>query len=403
MATERIVITGGTGLIGSHLTARLLVGGHKVTALARTKRFSVPEAIGKEQLPEVEIVQGEMTDPEIMSDLVNRADVIFHKAANQGIAAAVEHAQEFMQTNIGSVATLVDVLRKARSKPKLIVLGSSISVYGEGRYNCGGCGLVRPGLRYRLPDGELKSAEDWNPRCPECGGKISPVLTPEVAVRHGESVYAVTKKCQEDLLAGACNLYGISFVSLRYGTIIGAGQSWHNPFTRFLDLLSTGDAPTLHEDGCQTRDFIFVEDVVEANLRALAALADAPVVSRFFNAGSARPVTLRDFTHQLATLMAETIDGGDVPDVPNAMAPGYKADHKPDHKSDHRSDHKLGYKLDCKFVPGDVRHCFADCSKIERELGFRASTSLAAGLRQLVQWYVRKKGLAVNIPKAQAV
>jgi dTDP-L-rhamnose 4-epimerase len=353
--------------------------GHKVTALAKTRRFSVPEVLPKEVMQEVEIVQGDMADPEVMLDLVSRSDVIFHTAANQGGAAAPEHAHDFLRTNIGSVSTLVDALRKATRRPRLIVLGSSISVYGEGCYNCRQCGVVRPGLRYRLedvvhlPDNKGRSANqaDWNPCCPRCAGEATPVPTAESAERHGESVYAVAKKAQEDLLASACRLHGISFASLRYGTIIGAGQSWHNPFTRFLDLLTGGDAPTLNEDGCQTRDFIFAQDVVEANVLALQQRQPS---IQFLNVASGQPVTLLDFTAQLAGLVSEIlgIDTGKT-------------------------------KVDHKFVSGDVRHCFVDCRKSYDELGFETHVKLPDGLKQLVQWYAGRKGSSSGSLQAKAV
>jgi dTDP-L-rhamnose 4-epimerase len=411
-AVEKIVITGGTGFIGSHLTAGLLHAGHKVIALSRTKRFSVPDILTKEEIAEVEIVQGDMTDAESMLDLVNRSDVIFHKAANQGVSALVENAQDYLNTNIGAAATLVDVLRRSRSKPRMIVLGSSVSVYGEGCYACPSCGIVRPALRYTRPDKSalpVKSAPvgkrgqtdknvqagkreqagtsvdvgkseqagtsvdvgkseqvsvSWNPPCPKCGGNIEPVPTGENAERLGESVYAVAKKAQEDLLSGACSLYGITLVNMRYGTIIGAGQSWHNPFTRFLDLLSAGDCPALHEDGCQTRDFIFVEDVVAANLLALEKVKSSV---NNFNAGSGRQVTLLEFTRGLAQLISSSL--GTPLCEPN---------------------------LDQTFIPGDIRHCYVSCEKISHELGFKAATSLEDGSRQLVDWYLRKRNVAAQ-------
>ena len=380
-AVEKIVITGGTGFIGSHLTAGLLHAGHKVIALSRTKRFSVPELLTKEEVAEVEIVQGDMTDAESMLELVNRSDVIFHKAANQGVSALVENAQDYLNTNIGAAATLVDVLRKSRSKPRMIVLGSSVSVYGEGCYACPSCGIVRPPLRYACADKNVEAGKsvdksmqasvNWNPPCPKCGGRVEPVPTGENAERLGESVYAVAKKAQEDLLSGACSLYGITLVNMRYGTIIGAGQSWHNPFTRFLDLLSAGDSPALHEDGCQTRDFIFVEDVVTANLLALEKVKSGV---NNFNAGSGRQVTLLEFTRGLAQLISSSLGTPLCEPI-----------------------------LDQTFIPGDIRHCHVSCEKINRELGFKAATSLEDGSRQLVDWYLRKKKVAASQGRVKAV
>jgi dTDP-L-rhamnose 4-epimerase len=358
---ERIIVTGGTGLIGSHVTKALVGAGHHVTVLGRTKRFSAPDLLTKEELQSVEIVQGDMCDAEVVNDLVGSADVIFHKAANQGVFAAVENTQEFVQTNVGSAATLVDALKRSKKRPRLIVLGSSISVYGEGVYQCATCGPVRPRLRYKKPTGT-----DWNPTCPRCSGVIEPVAATEEAERLGESVYAVTKKTQEDLLAGACNLLDISFVSLRYCTIIGAGQSWHSPITRFLDLLSASESPVLHEDGLQTRDFIFLDDVIQANLLALTKARSG---SAFYNVGSGKQSSLLDISKRLGALVSERLS------LPLVQA-----------------------QVDHQFVPGDVRHCYVSCEKIREDLGFTTQKDFSQELGKLVDWYLRKRSVAINTP-----
>ena len=360
--SEKIVITGGTGLIGSHITKKFVETGHKVTVLSRTRRFSEPALLDAQHLQSVEILQGDMCDPEIVAELVSSADVLFHKAANQGVFAAVENTQEFVQSNIGSAATLVDVLKKAKKLPRLIVLDSSISVYGEGCYNCNRCGVVRPHLRYQKPDALIDGSLNWDPVCPVCLQVISPVDTFENAARMGESVYSVTKKTQEDLLAGACNLLGINFVSLRYCTIVGAGQSWHSPFTKFLDLLSQSQAPVLHEDGLQTRDFIFMDDVVQANM---LALTQARSGSSFYNVGSGKQSSLIDVTSRLAGIMSEKL-GKPFPQA----------------------------SIDLQFVAGDVRHCHVSCDKVHDELGFLAQADFGSELRQLVDWYLAKKAVA---------
>lgn len=351
---ERIVITGGTGLIGSHVTKALVNAGHHVTTLARTRRFSNPDLITKDELQSIEIVQGDMCDVDVVSELVETADVLFHKAANQGVFAAVENTQEFVQTNVGSAATLVDSLKRAKKRPRLVVLGSSISVYGEGAYHCANCGPVRPRLRYKKP-----ADAQWNPGCPNCSGSIEPVPTSEDAQRLGESVYAVTKKTQEDLLAGVCNLLDINFVSLRYCTIIGAGQSWHSPVIHFLDQLSSGKAPVLHEDGQQTRDLIFLDDVVQANLLALNKSHSG---AAFYNVGSGKQSSLLDICERLGALVSDRL-----------KTPAVAA------------------QVDQKFIPGDVRHCFVSCDKIREELGFTMKKDFTEELGQLVEWYLRRK------------
>ncbi len=358
MSVPNVLITGGTGLIGSHLSGKLAERGHTVKVLSRNSRFSVPEAIDKSVESQIEIIAGELDNRQLLEELVNQADIIFYKAASVGAAGAVENAKDFVENNLGATANLVDVLRASKHNVKNIILGSSISVYGEGVYNCAKCGLVRPPLRYKLDTS--KPNFSWDPPCPNCGAAITAADTTEDSERLGESTYAVTKKAQEELMIGTCKLLGINLSVFRYGTIIGAGQSWHNPFTRFLELALAGDAPVLHEDGKQSRDFMFVEDVVEANL----AIMDKQLEGiHTFNVCSGDSTPLIDFATTIATEMALALKT--VPALPT---------------------------IDGKFTPGDVRHCHTESAKIAKLTGLKPQRSLKQGVSHLVEWFVRKKG-----------
>ncbi|MGH9552469.1 MAG: NAD-dependent epimerase/dehydratase family protein, partial [Terriglobales bacterium] len=200
----------------------------------------------------------------------------------------------------------------------------------------------------------------WNPSCPRCRGEIEPVLTPETADRNGESIYAVTKKAQEDLLAGTCRQLGVPLAILRYATVLGPGQSWHNPFTRLLELLGSGQAPVIHEDGMQTRDFIFVGDVVAANMRALER-QDA-LIERVNVAAAQMP--LLDFVRQLSACVADALKTKPLQPI-----------------------------VDGKLNAGDVRHCYVDCTRLGQLYGLKPERDIQGGMQRLVDWYVRFKGL----------
>jgi len=362
MTFDSVLITGGTGLIGSHLSGKLASRGHSVKVLSRNSRFSVPEVIDKSAESQIEIIAGELDNRQLLEELVNQSDIIFYKAASVGSAGAVENAKDFVENNLGATANLVDVLRASKHKVKNIILGSSISVYGEGVYNCSKCGLVRPPLRYKLDTS--KSKIDWDPPCPKCGASIVPADTIEDSERLGESTYAVTKRAQEDLLIGTCKLLGIDLSIFRYGTVIGAGQSWHNPFTRFLELALSGEAPVLHEDGKQSRDFMFVDDVVKANL----AIMDKQLSGiNIFNVSSGDSTSLMDFATTIATEMGAALNKE--PALPT---------------------------IDGRFTPGDVRHCHTDCGKIAEATGLTPQRNLKEGVSHLVEWFVRKKRVAGN-------
>lgn len=360
MTLDSVLITGGTGLIGSHLSGKLAARGHDVKVLSRNSRFSVPEAIDKNVESKIEIIAGELDNRQLLEELVNQADIIFYKAASVGAAGAVENAKDFVENNLGATANLIDVLRASKHRVKHIVLGSSISVYGEGVYNCPKCGLVRPPLRYKFD----KTIENWDPPCPTCSSAITPTDTTEDSERLGESTYAVTKKAQEELMIGTCKLLGINLSVFRYGTVIGAGQSWHNPFTRFLELALAGESPMLHEDGKQSRDFMFVDDVVNANL----AIMDKQLSGiNIFNVSSGDSTALIDFATTIATEMGAALDKE--PALPT---------------------------IDGKFTPGDVRHCHTDCGKIAAATGLTPQRNLSEGISHLVDWFVRKKRVAGN-------
>jgi dTDP-L-rhamnose 4-epimerase len=357
MVSKTVLITGGTGLVGSHLANQLAGRGHQVLVLSRSSRFSVPEAITQENQSRIELVCGEVDDISLLSEVIGRSQFIFHQAASVGASGAVESARDFIQNNISGTTSLVDVLRTTKHQITDVVLSSSVSVYGEGLYNCPNCGSVRPGLRYRFDKNQ--SPVNWNPLCPQCNGPISPVNTPETAEKHGESIYAVTKKMQEDLLVGTCRFLDINLSIFRLCTILGAGQSWHNPFTQFLESLLQGQAPVLHEDGRQSRDFIFVEDVVAANISLLEKNLTG---LNIFNVGSGNAVALQDFSSTLALKMAEALNCKPAEPI-----------------------------IDDRFAPGDVRHCHTDCSAMKQVLNVQTTKSLEDGLDELVQWYVRKK------------
>jgi len=359
VALASVLITGGTGLIGSHLAGKLAQCGYNVTVLGKSSRFAVPEAVPQAVADRVAVIAGDSSDPETLAELVEKADVVFHKAASVGMAGAVESARDYVGANMAGTANLIDALRTPGSKVKKVILGSSVSVYGEGNYNCPRCGLVRPELRGAAAK-PASTGQSWNPPCPICAGGIEAVPTAENSVCKGESIYAVTKKAQEDLLTGVCRQFGLPLTILRYSTVLGPGQSWHNPYTRVLELLAAGEAPVIHEDGMQTRDFIFVDDLVEANILALTQ-QDAAI--DLFNVASLH-MPLLHFVQNISQAVASALSR-------KAVEP----------------------LVDGKLIAGDVRHCWVDAARLTEKFGFTPRQDMAQGAQSLVEWFVRFKGL----------
>jgi len=247
-----------------------------------------------------------------------------------------------------ATATLLDVLVNERIELARLVVASSMSIYGEGRYRCARCGPVSPSVR---PDAQL-ARHDWEMRCPACGGASSPQPTDEEKPLIPTSVYAVSKRDQEELCLTVGRSYRIPTAALRYFNVYGPRQALSNPYTGacaiFSARIKNRRPPILFEDGLQTRDFIEVRDITQANL---LAMAHPGAVDGAFNVGTGRPTTILDVARTLARLYGV--------DVEPEVVQRYRA--------------------------GDIRHCVADVSKL-RALGFAPSVSLEDGLRELVAW-----------------
>jgi dTDP-L-rhamnose 4-epimerase len=349
----KILITGGNGFIGSHLTGALARRGLPVRVLCRTEQFKYAGCLPNDWQRTTELVKGDINDFDLLNELIGGVDVIFHKVSSVGVVASGQNSRNYVHTNIGGTAALVDALKQNDLSVKKVIVDSSVGVYGEGCYDCLSCGSVRPVTRYRIDKDISGKVTSWDPSCPRCGGPVTPGETQEDSALLGESVYAITKKAQEDLLSGVCNKLGISLTIFRYSSVYGRGQSEANYCAALMRTLAAGNSPTITEDGLQTRDFVSVDDVVAANLLALESKKEG--VSRF-NIASGEQTTLIDFATRVSVAVSETLGR----QVPLPVVTG-------------------------NFFPGDVRHCVCTLNKAESELGFKPEVSLEAGIADLAQ------------------
>ena len=342
---KRALVTGGADLIGSHVTDLLVREGWKVRVLdnlePNTHKRGKPAWIN----PNAEFIEGDLRDRETITAALDKIDIVFHQAAYGGYMPEIA---KFVHVNSLGTAQMLEVIREKHLPIRKIVVASSQAVYSEGAGECPNHGLVFPSVR---PVEQLRKG-DWEVRCPICGAITKSVPTPENAPVAGETVYGLTKVDQERLVLLWGRQVGIPTVALRYSCTYGPRQSTFNPYTGVIAIFCTrllnNLPPVLYEDGEQTRDFSFVEDIARANLLAAETdkLDGLPV-----NVGSGRGVTIREIAKQ----------------VSNAL----KIDIEPE--------------VNSEFRPGEMRHLTSDTTRI-RSVGYESHVDLTEGIQRYIDW-----------------
>jgi len=343
-----ILVTGGAGFVGSHLVEALVQRGHHVRVLD----CLVDQVHGDRppQLPaEAEFVRGDLRDPDLLRTALAGIEVVFHQAAEVGVGQSMYQMQRYVAGNSLATAALLEAIVERRGQIRKLVVASSMSIYGEGAYRCSGCGPVAAPLR----SVEQLERREWELRCAACGSVLTPVPTPETKPLHPTSVYAITKQDQEQLCLVVGRAYDIPTVALRYFNIYGPRQALSNPYTGvcaiFASRLLNDQPPIVFEDGHQTRDFIHVRDIVQANLRAMETdRADYQAV----NVGTGVATSIL----KVARLLAEGLGKAIEPQI-------------------------VG-----RFREGDIRHCYADISRARALLGYEPTIPLERGIVDLIAW-----------------
>lgn len=358
----KILVTGGCGFIGSHIVDELILKGHDVLVLDNLE-YQVHKGILPDYLNKsAKYVFGDIRDKEIIKKSLDDVDVVFHEAACVGVGQSMYEIEKYTDVNTLGTAKLLDVIVNGNYGIKKMIVASSMSIYGEGMYNCQKCNIiVNPLLR---PKEQLKDRV-WEHKCSECGDFLIPVGTKEEKPLQPTSVYAITKKDQEELFLSVGKAYGLKTVALRYFNAYGPRQSLSNPYTGVCAIFSAriknNNRPIIFEDGMQSRDFISVKDIAQANM---IAMENNNANYQALNVGSGKGTSIKEISEVLASQYNKNIK----PDLTN------------------------------KFREGDIRHCFADTQKIER-LGFKPKVSFEEGMRELVLWGERVKS-EDNVDKA---
>jgi dTDP-L-rhamnose 4-epimerase len=353
---NKVLVIGGAGFIGSHTADALLRDGYDV----RIADNLDPQVHPSGTLPaylarKVEFVLCDVRDRERLRKAVDGIRALFYLAGAVGVGDSMYRVQHYAEANLLGAANLLDILANEKHSIEKIVLSSSVTVYGEGKYRCLEHDIVFPKER---TSHQFRSTS-WDPPCPvrsggrQCHAALEALPTDEEKPLFPMSVYAITKRSQEELFLNVCASYGVAATILRYFNVFGTRQSLSNPYTGvakiFATALKTGSAPIIYEDGRQTRDFVNVHDVVEANLLALKKPeADGEI----FNVGTGRGTSILELAATLSKLL------------------GYLGELNPSNR----------------YRSGDVRHCYADISKIRTRLGFEPRRIFPAGLEDVIQW-----------------
>ncbi|MBW2970928.1 SDR family NAD(P)-dependent oxidoreductase [Candidatus Woesearchaeota archaeon] len=347
--TKKILVTGGAGFIGSFLVDELVKRGNAVRILD-----NLEEQVHQKKKPgylntEAEFILGDVRNEEDWDTALKDIEVVFHLAAAVGVGQSMYQVSHYVNTNTLGTAKLLDALANKEHDVKKMVVAASMSSYGEGAYKCPDCGVVYPPLRTETQ----MQAKKWELFCPNCSKPLKPVPTDENKIQYCNSIYAITKKDQEDLVLNIGQAYGIPSVALRFFNVYGPRQSLSNPYTGvaaiFMSRIKNGNAPIVYEDGLQTRDFVSVHDIV----RALCLAMDKSAANyERFNVGTGKPLTIKSIAETLAKL--------------------YGVDIRP--------------KITQKFRKGDVRNCYADISKIRSKLGFEPRVEFEKGMAEFIAW-----------------
>ncbi|MEV4709462.1 NAD-dependent epimerase/dehydratase family protein [Actinoplanes sp. NPDC049316] len=343
-----VLVTGGAGFIGSHVTAALVAAGHRVSVVdcghPAAHRTALPDSVA-----DVPVNVVDLRDRDAVRRSLHGIDAVVHQAAMVGMGVDLDDLPDYVSNN--DLGTAVLLAEMARAGVGRMVLASSMVVYGEGAYECPDHGSQRPAPR-AVAD---LVAGRFEPLCPRCAARLTSVLVAEEAPLEPRSVYAATKLAQEHLTAAWVRQTGGSVVALRYHNVYGPGMPRDTPYSGvaaiFRSALEAGRPPRVFEDGGQRRDFVHVRDVARANMAALSAEAEG---FSAYNIASGRPATVLDMADALADAM-----GG-----PRPIVTG-------------------------EFRLGDVRHVVASPRRAEAELAFRAEIDLMTGMADFARAALR--------------
>ncbi|MBN1215452.1 MAG: NAD-dependent epimerase/dehydratase family protein [Candidatus Lokiarchaeota archaeon] len=349
--SKKILVTGGSGFIGSNLVNKLVnENKHEITILdCLYKDIHRKKSIDIESLNKnVKFVHASACDYKIFKELIQENEIIYHMAAILGIPQSMYRISSFFQNNVLSTANLMDILVNCDNNIEKVIITSSNTVYGEGKYICDNCGIVYPQLRSK---DQLKKKQ-WEIKCPNCKNTLIPEALKEDDPTNPSSIYALTKQIQEQMSLMIGKTYGIDITILRLFLVYGVDLNFYSPYTGvasiFCNKLLRGKNPIVYEDGYQSRDFINIRDVCNSLILSMEKKTGS---NEIFNVGSGYRITIRDVAETLTQYFNDKVN------------PNYTNE----------------YRL------GDIRHSFADISKIKSKLNFTPTISFKQGINEYMK------------------
>lgn len=356
---KNILITGGAGFIGSNLALALIEKGYKITVLDNLS----PQIHGENPdqtsplynsvKDKVTFIKGTVTSRSDWEKALKNQDVIVHFAAETGTGQSMYCIEKYVEVNIQGTAIMLDILANKKHQVKKIVIASSRSIYGEGKYIHPELGAVYP--KHRVEEDML--AGDFEVKFNGVGN-LRLVATDEESKIHPSSVYGITKQNQEQMTMTVCPTIGIKPVAFRYQNVYGPGQSLSNPYTGILSIFSTqirnNNGIQIFEDGIESRDFVFIDDVVAATI---LGIEKEEANGHVFNVGTGVAI--------------------DVLEVANSLIKAYEID--------------VPVTVTGRFRIGDIRHNYADLTKIKKHLGFEPKVYFNEGIKKFSAWVLEQE------------
>ncbi len=355
---KNILITGGAGFIGSNLALQLIKKGHKITVLDNLSTQIHGEnpietsPLYKSICDKVHFIHGTVTSRQDWEKALTNQDVVVHFAAETGTGQSMYCIEKYTEVNVQGTAIMLDILANQAHQVKKVVIASSRSIYGEGKYIHPELGVVYPNHRAEtdMLAGDFQVKYQGNPN-------LELVATDEDSKIHPSSVYGITKQNQEQMIMTVCPTIGIAPVAFRYQNVYGPGQSLSNPYTGILSIFSTqirnGNGIQIFEDGKESRDFVYIDDVVNATI---LGIEKEEANGEVFNVGTGVPI--------------------DVLTVANTLISAYKIE--------------VPVTVTGRFRLGDIRHNYADMKKIAAKLGFTAQVNFEKGIQNFTAWVLEQ-------------